>query len=376
MFKSVEKAIDDLRAGKVIIVVDDESRENEGDFVAAAETCTPETMNFLIREGRGMICAPITEERAKELELDMMVSVNTSLHETPFTVLVDYRHGTTTGISTSDRAATIRALADPNAKASDFARPGHIAPLRSVEEGVLRRAGHTEAVIDLVTLAGMYPAGVLCEILNEDGTMARMPQLEKIAERHGLTIVTIADLIRYRVAREKLVRKVVEVNLPTEYGDFRLHLYHNVIDGKEHMALVKGDIHTPEPVLVRVHQHNLLADSLGDVTPGEFFRGERRPRDRDLQNSMRAIARAGRGVIVLIREPTATTIGRMVLEREGHPMSKPMDELRQYGIGAQILMDIGVKNMILLSHATHKMIGIEGYGITIVEQRPIPDMPD
>ncbi len=373
MFTSVEKALEDLRAGRVVIVVDDEGRENEGDFVAAAELCTPETMNFLVREGRGMVCAPVTEARAAELDLDMMVPVNTALHGTPFTVLVDYRHGTTTGISAADRAATIRALADPRAVATDFARPGHIAPLRAVEEGVLRRAGHTEAVVDLVRLAGLYPAGVLCEILNEDGTMARMPQLEELARQHDLTIVTIADLIKYRVSREKLVKKVVEVDLPTDYGQFRLHLYHNVMDGKEHMALVKGDITTPEPVLVRVHSECFTGDTLGSL---------RCDCQSQLHAAMMQVEREGRGVVLYMRQEgrgigLTNKLLAYSLQDQGKDTVEANEalgfkaDLRDYGLGAQILVDLGLHQMRLMTNNPKKVVGLGAFGLEIVERVPI-----
>lgn len=377
-FAEIERALEHLRAGKIVIVADDENRENEGDFIAAGETCTPETMNFLLTHGRGMICAPITEDRASELELEMLTERNTAPHGTPYTMLVDYRHGTSTGISTADRAATIRALADPSVKSTDFYRPGHIAPLRAVREGVLRRAGHTEAVVDLLRLAGMKPAGVLTEVLNPDGTMARMPQLTEIAERFDMPLITIADLIKYRLAREKLVKKVVEVELPTRYGDFKLHLYHNIVDGKEHMALVKGDITNGEPVLVRVHSECFTGDTLGS---------QRCDCQSQLHAAMMQVEEEGRGVVVYMRQEgrgigLTNKLLAYALQDQGQDTVEANEslgfkpDLRDYGLGAQILVDLGIRDMLLMTNNPKKVVGLESYGLNIVGRVPIVCQPN
>ena len=377
ILSSIEDIIEDARAGRMFILVDDEGRENEGDLVVPAGMATADVVNFMAKHGRGLICLSLTRERADFLGLQPMAAKNRAQHQTAFTVSIEAREGVTTGISAADRAHTIAVAIGHNRGRDDLVSPGHVFPLVAQDGGVMVRAGHTEAAVDVARLAGLDPSGVICEIMTDDGSMARLPDLVEFAKIHGLKIATIADLIAYRRRTERHVEVIAETTINSRYGgEFKVRVYANKIAYSEHVALIRGDLSGPEPALVRVHQHNLFADSLGDMTPGEFFRGEARPRDRDLQNSMLAIAKAGRGAIVLIREPTTTTLGRMIKEREGVRMSKSMDELRQYGIGAQMLMDIGVREMILLTNSIHRMIGIEGYGINIVEQRPIPDFGD
>jgi 3,4-dihydroxy 2-butanone 4-phosphate synthase/GTP cyclohydrolase II len=374
---SIEDVIEDARQGRMFILIDDEDRENEGDLVIPAQMATPEVVNFMAKHGRGLICLSLTRERADYLGLQPMTQKNQAQHQTAFTVSIEAREGVTTGISAADRAHTIAVAIGRNRTRDDLVSPGHVFPLVAQDGGVMVRSGHTEAAVDVARLAGLDPSGVICEIMNDDGSMARLPDLVDFAKIHGLKIATIADLIAYRRRTEKLVDVIAETVIDSRYGGkFDVRVYANKVSYAEHVALIRGDLSGDEPVLVRVHQHNLFADSLGDMTSGAFFGGDARPRDRDLQNSMRAVAEAGRGVVLIIREPTATTLSRMVSERKGNPMRKPVEELRQFGIGAQMLMDIGVKKMILMTHLAHKMVGIDGYGIAVVEQRPIPDFGD
>ncbi|WP_297175847.1 bifunctional 3,4-dihydroxy-2-butanone-4-phosphate synthase/GTP cyclohydrolase II [uncultured Porphyromonas sp.] len=376
---TIEEALEDFRKGEFVIVIDDEDRENEGDFIIAAEKVTPEKINFMMRYGRGVLCAPITEDRARELELEMQVPHNTSVHETPFTVTVDrLGNGCTTGVSMYDRCQTILALADPKTTPGDLGRPGHICPLRARNKGVLRRAGHTEAAVDLARLSGLQPAAALIEIINEDGTMARLPQLWEVAQRFGLKIITIKDLIAYRLRSESIVERGEEVMMPTQWGQFRLIPFKQKSNGLEHIVLFKGDISDGEPVLVRVHS---------SCATGDIFGSMRCECGEQLHRAMELIEQEGRGVIVYLNQE-GRGIGLMdkikayKLQEEGLDtveanlhLGHRADE-RDYGVGAQILQQLGVQQMRLMSNNPIKRVGLEGYGLEVVETIPLEIQPN
>jgi len=378
-FDTIEDALEDIRNGKMVVVVDDEDRENEGDIIMAAEKVSPDDVNFIVREARGMLCQAITPQRAKELDLELMVNDNTALHETPFAVTVDYKHGTTTGISAPDRASTIQSLVDPNTTGTDLARPGHIFPLIAKKGGVLRRAGHTEAAMDLAALAGLKPSGILCEIMDDDGSMARLPRLTEYKKKHNLKLISIASLIEYRRMKEKLVSCRTIVDMPTEYGSFKLHVYENVLNTDEyHVALVKGDVHTDEPVLVRVHSECLT---------GDVFASKRCDCGSQLSAAMKAVQREECGVVLYMRQEGRGIgfVNKMLayqLQEEGKDTVEANNilgfkaDLRDYGIGAQILKDLGLSKIKLMTNNPKKIIGLKGYELEITERVPLLICPN
>jgi 3,4-dihydroxy 2-butanone 4-phosphate synthase/GTP cyclohydrolase II len=378
VFASIDEAIEDIRDGRMIIVVDDADRENEGDFIMAAEKATPESINFMVTHGRGIVCMPVSGQRLDELGIPLMVSRNNESHGTAFAVSIDIKDRTTTGTSAYDRAATVRSIADPSLTHEDIRMPGHVFPLMAQEGGVLRRAGHTEATVDLARLAGLYPAGVLCEVLHPDGTMARLPELARVAGEHGLKLISIADLIEYRRHREKLVTRVADANIPTRHGPFHAYAYESTTDGMTHVALVRGDVGEGDPILVRVHSECLTGDVFGSL---------RCDCGMQLEAAIEAVATEGRGVVLYMRGHEGRAIGlshklrAYRLQEEGLDTVEANEQLgfppdpRDYGIGAQILADLGVRSMRLLTNNPAKRAGLEGYGLSIVERVPLEVHP-
>lgn len=377
-FSNIKEAIEDIKNGKMVIVIDDEDRENEGDLLMSAEKITPEAVNFMATHGKGLICVPMTGERLDHLQIPLMVTHNTEHFQTAFCVSVEAKYKVHTGISARDRYETIKALIDPATKPEDMARPGHTFPLRARVGGVLERVGHTEAAVDIVTLAGLYPAGVICEILNEDGSMARVPELIKFAEKFNLKIITIAGLIKYRVKREKLVKREATAKLPTPYGEFTIVAYSTKVDNKEHIALVKGEITEDEPVTVRVHSECLT---------GDVFNSKRCDCGAQLKTAMQIVSKKGKGVILYMRQEGRGIglINKMrayELQDQGKDTVQAneelgfRDDLRDYGLGAQILVDLGVRKMELLTNNPRKVVGLEGYGLEIVRRVPLLVAPN